>query len=146
MKKGLLLCAIALLLGFSSDAFAQRRYRTNDRADRQRVRRGIHSGQITRAEAQQIRERERQIRAARRASRSDGVLTPEERRAIRRNEREQDQYIRSQRRDDERRNRMRRGTDRRRGDGYYRRGAGSPTHPVFGSGNRRGRGRGHRNH
>jgi hypothetical protein len=123
MKKGLLLCAIALLLGFSSDAFAQRRYRTNDRTDRQRVQRGIRSGQITRAEAQQIRERERQIRA------------------IRRNEREQDRYIRSQRHDDERRNRMRRGTDRRRGDGYYRRGAGSPTHPVFGSNNRRGRGR-----
>lgn len=144
MKKSLLLCAIALLLGFSSDAFAQRRNRgINDRADRQRVRRGIRSGQITRAEAQQIRERQRQIRAERRAARADGVLTPEERRAIRRNEREQDRHIRSQRHDDERRNRMRRGTDRRRGDGYYRRGAGSSTHPVFGSGNRRG---GRRNH
>src|SRR5687767_10490416 len=139
MKKGLLLCAIALLLGVSSETFAQRR--TNNVNDRQRIRRGVRSGQLTRAEAQQIRERQRQIRAQQRAYRSDGVITPEERRAIRRNEREQDRYVRNERRDGERRPSANRGTDRRRGDGYYRRGAGSRSHPVFGSGNRRGRGR-----
>ncbi|HKP72972.1 MAG TPA: hypothetical protein VJT82_08545 [Pyrinomonadaceae bacterium] len=129
MKKFLLLGVIALLLGGSTEASAQwRRGRTNDR---QRVRRGIRSGQITRDEARQIRERQQQIRAERRAARSDGVITRDERREIRRDRREQDRYIRSQRRDD----------DRRRGNGYYRRGAGSPSHPVFGiNGRRRGRG------
>jgi hypothetical protein len=131
MKKFLIVGVLALLMGGATEALAQRR--GNDRSDRQRVRRGVRSGQITRDEARQIRERERQLRAERRTYRSDGVITREERREIRRDEREQDRYIRSQRRDDDR---------RRRGNGYYRRGAGSRSHPVFGDNNRRrGRGR-----
>ncbi|HVF55868.1 MAG TPA: hypothetical protein VM934_06935 [Pyrinomonadaceae bacterium] len=136
MKKFILLGAVALLLGFSIDTSAQRRYRNyggvrvNDRADRQRVRRGIRSGQITRDEARLLRERQRQIRAERRGYRSDGTLTREERHEIRRDEREHDRQIREYRRNEDRR-------DRRRGNGYYRRGAGSPSHPVFGNGNRR---------
>ena len=139
MKKFLLLSVIALLLGgTATEASAQRRNN-----DRQRIRSGIRSGQITREEARQIRERQRQIRAERRAARSDGVITREERREIRRDRREQDRYIRSQRRDDDRRNRRwDNDDDRRRGNGYYRRGAGSPSHPVFGTGGNRGRGRG----
>ena len=133
MKKILLLSVIALVLGGATEASAQRRH--NNRSDRQRIERGIRSGQITRDEARQIRDRQQQIRNERRTYRSDGVITREERREIRSDRREQDRYIRSQRRDDDRR-------DRRRGDGYYRRGAGSSSHPVFGDNNRRrGRGR-----
>jgi len=149
MKKFLLLGIIALLLGGSAEAFAQNHNRDNgrwnNRSDRQRVRRGIRSGQITRDEARQIRERERQIRTERRGYRSDGTITREERREIRRDEREQDRYIRSQRRDDDRRPRWRDrdDNDRRRGNGYYRRGAGSRSHPVFGNGGKRKHGRGH---
>jgi hypothetical protein len=132
MKRFFLLSVVAMLLAGSTEAFAQGRNRVgryNDRQDRQRVRRGVRSGQITRDEARAIRERERQIRAERRGYRSDGVVTREERREIRRNEREQDRYIREQRRDGDR-------NARRRGNGYYRRGAGSPSHPVFGRRNR----------
>lgn len=143
MKKFLLLSVIALLLGGASEVAAQGR--RDNRSDRERIRRGIRSGQITRDEARQIRERERQLRAERRTYRSDGTLTREERREIRRDEREQDRYIRSQRRDDDRNNRRWRNRndddDRRRGNGYYRRGAGSRSHPVFGNGGKRGRGR-----
>ena len=143
MKKFLLLSVIALVLAGSTEVFAQNRDRNNrgrynNRQDRQRVRRGVSSGQITRAEAREIRERERQIRAERRGYRSDGTLTREERREIRNDERAQDRYIRQQRRDDDRRPRYGNGdNNRRRGNGYYRRGAGSPTHPVFGRRNRR---------
>jgi Spy/CpxP family protein refolding chaperone len=131
MKKFLLLSVMAVLLGgAASEASAQRRGN-----DRQRIRQGIRSGQITRNEAREIRERRQQIRNERRTYRSDGVVTREERREIRRDRREQDRYIRSQRRDDDR-------NTRRRGNGYWRRGAGSPSHPVFGDNNRRrGRGR-----
>lgn len=132
MRKFILLSAIALILAGSAEAFAQ-----NRNNDRQRIRRGIRSGQITRDEARAIRERERQLRAERRAYRSDGTLTRDERREIRRDEREQDRYIRSQRRDDDRSYRYNNRNDHRRGDGYYRRGAGSQTHPVFGSRSRR---------
>lgn len=146
MKKFLLLSVVALLLGASTETFAQNRNRGGDwngrpdrqRSDRQRVQRGVRSGQITRDEARQIRERERQIRAERRGYRSDGTITREERREIRRDEREQDRYIRSQRRDDDRRPRWgNNDNDRRRGNGYYRRGAGSRNHPVYGDRNRR---------
>jgi hypothetical protein len=129
MKRLLLLSAAALLLAGSADAFAQgrNRVRYDDRQDRQRVRRGIRSGQITRDEAREIREGERQIRDERRGYRADGTVTRDERREIRRDEREQDRFIRQQRHDNE----------HRRGNGYYRRGAGSPSHPVFGRRNRR---------
>jgi hypothetical protein len=141
MKRFLLLGVTALLLGGATESFAQGR----NRSDRQRIERGIRSGQITREEAREIRERQRQIRNERRAARADGTITREERREIRRERREQDRYIRSQRRDDDRRSRwggILGGTNRTRGDGYYRRGAGSPSHPVFGTGGNRGRGRG----
>jgi hypothetical protein len=132
MKRFILLGVTALLLAGSADAFAQGGYRAgrdNVRQDRQRVRRGIRSGQITRDEAREIRERERQIRAERRGYRADGTITRDERREIRRDERGQDRYIRQQRHDNDR-------NARRRGNGYYRRGAGSPGHPVFGRRNR----------
>ncbi|MGI9105925.1 MAG: hypothetical protein ACR2G4_06725 [Pyrinomonadaceae bacterium] len=142
MKKVLLLSVIALLMGASGETFAQGRNgsgRIDNRRDRERIQRGIRSGRITRDEARQIRERERQIRAERRGYRSDGTITREERREIRRDEREQDRYIRSQRRNDDRRPRSGRDNDddRRRGNGYYRRGRGSRSHPVFGDRNRR---------
>ncbi len=126
MKKFLLLIVIVMFVGFASDTFGQR---YNDRGDRRRIRRGIRSGQITRDEARDLRARQLQVRQARRAARSDGTLTRDERRALRHDERGHDRQIRQARRDDDRRN-------LRRGNGYYRRGAGSPSHPVFGRRNR----------
>lgn len=136
MKKLLLMFAAVLLVGLPADAFGQRRHREDrhygDRRynDRARIRRGVRSGRLTREEARRLRERERAGRAERRAYRnSDGRLTREERRELRRDERRSDRLIRREMRDDDRR-------DRRRGNGYYRRGAGSPSHPVFGRGRR----------
>lgn len=141
MKKLLLMSAAVLLLGLPADALAQRRdrdqrqYGNRRYNDRARIRRGVRSGNLTREEARRLREQERANRAERRVYRSDGTLTREERRDIRRDERRSDRRIRREVRDDDRR-------DRRRGDGYYRRGAGSPTHPVFGNRSRnRGRNR-----
>jgi len=142
MKKVLLLGAIAMFFGLgAADTLGQRR---DNRNDRQRIRRGIRSGQITRDEARALRERQRQNRLERRAARADGTITRDERREIRRDERQHDRLIRRARHNDERRDRYDdRRNNHRRGDGYYRRGAGSRSHPVFGSDNRhRGRGRG----
>lgn len=135
MKKLLMMFAAVLLLGLPADAFAQRRDRDGRHVggrynDRARIRRGVRSGRLTREEARRLREQERANRAERRAYRdSDGRLTREERRDIRRDERRSDRQIRREMRDDDRR-------DRRRGNGYYRRGAGSASHPVFGNRNR----------
>jgi hypothetical protein len=135
MKKLLLLFAAVLLFGLPVDAFAQRRDRNNGYYgnrrynDRATLRRGVRSGRLTREEAHRLRELERANRAERRGYRSDGTLTRAERREIRRDERLSDRQIRREIRDDDRR-------DRRRGNGYYRRGAGSLRHPVFGRRNR----------
>jgi len=87
-----------------------------------------------------LRTQRRQIREEQRAYRSDGTLTRDERREIRNDRRDYNRQIRSERRDNDRRSGYHYGTERRRGNGYYRRGAGSPTHPVFGNRNwRRGR-------
>ena len=139
MKKFLLLCAAVLFVGLPADTFAQRRDRDDryygDRRynDRARIRRGVRTGRLTREEARRLRQQERLNREERRAyRRSDGTLTRDERRELRRDERRSDREIRREIRDDDRR-------DRRRGNGYYRRGAGSESHPVFGSRNRRNR-------
>ena len=112
MKKILLLCAVVVFFGVSTEAFGQR------------IKRGVRTGRITREEARILRTQRREIRRDRR------------------------QYRRTYRgdwRDDDRRRRgnwdgaFERGTDRRRGNGYYRRGAGSARHPVFGVNGRRNR-------
>jgi hypothetical protein len=125
MKKLLLLCMGLLLVGLPIDTFAQRRDHNRRYNDRRSIQRGVRSGRLTREEARRLREQERLNRAERRGYRSDGMLTREERREIRRDERRSDREIRREIRDDERRS-------RRRGNGYYRRGAGSRSHPVFG--------------
>ena len=124
MKKFLLACALCMTFGLASDALGQRRDNDGRRND---IRRGVRSGQLTRSEARQLRQRRRQIREERRVYRSDGTYTRDERRDVRRDRRELNRNIRRERRDD----------DRRRGNGYYRRGAGSSSHPVFGDRNRR---------
>jgi hypothetical protein len=122
MKKLLLLSVILMLSGLASTTFAQGQ---GNRHERQRIRRGIYSGQITRGEAGELRERHRQIRQERRDYRSDGTLTRDERRDLHRDRRDFNRQIYRERHDDQ-----------RRGNGYYRRGAGSPSHPVFGRRNR----------
>ena len=124
MKKFLLACALFMTLGLASDALGQGR---NNEGRRDGIRRGARSGQLTRDEARQLRQRRRQIRDERRTYRSDGSYTRDERRDVRRDRRELRRNVRRERWDN----------DRRRGNGYYRRGAGSSSHPVFGDRNRR---------
>jgi hypothetical protein len=121
MKKFLLIGALCMTFGLSADALGQGR--------NSGIRRGVRSGQLTRDEARQLRQNRRQIRQERRTYRSDGTLTRDERRDLRHDRRELGRNIRRERRDDDRRY-------QRRGNGYYRRGAGSPSHPVFGRRNR----------
>jgi hypothetical protein len=132
MKKFLLLSTVVMLLGLSADTFAQGRRYGNDRS---RIRSGVRSGQLTRDEARELRERQRQIRQERRVYRSDGTITRAERRDIRSDRRDLGRQIRRERHDNDGWNNNGR-RNHRRGNGYYRRGAGSPSHPVFGNRNR----------
>ena len=120
-----------MIFGLSADSFGQ------GRNDRRRIRSGIRSGQITRDEAQSLRQRRREIRQEQRIYRSDGTLSRYERREIRSDRRDYNRQIRNERRDNDRRNGYAYGRNQRRGLGYYRRGAGSVSHPVFGNRSRR---------
>jgi hypothetical protein len=122
MKKLLLLIAIVMFSGLASTTFAQG---YNNRHERQRIQRGVRSGQLTRDEARGLRERRRDIQRERRDYRSDGTITRDERRDIHRDRGELNRQIYRERHDNQ-----------RRGNGYYRRGAGSLGHPVFGRRNR----------
>ncbi len=134
MKKFIVLSAIVLFFGVTTDTFGQGH---NNRSNRSRIRSGVRSGQLTRDEARQLRNSQRQIREERRDYRSDGTITRAERRDIRQDRRTQNRAIYRERRDDDRSYRYDGRDNQRRGNGYYRRGAGSSTHPVFG--NRNGR-------
>ncbi|HEV7859955.1 MAG TPA: hypothetical protein VGO91_15160 [Pyrinomonadaceae bacterium] len=122
MKKLLLLSALVLLLGLTSTSFGQGH---NNRHERRRIERGIRSGQLTRDEARGLRQSQRQIRQERRGYRSDGTITRDERRDLHQDRRDLNRQIYRERHDSDRR-------FHRRGNGYYRRGAGSTSHPVFG--------------
>lgn len=120
MKNLLLIACLVWLLGIGTGvAVAQGNYYHRGRAERSERRRGEYR------EAQQ------------RAYRSNDALSHEwQQRRMQRNERLSDRQMRRYRHDDERRWRDDDdGGDRgehRRGNGYYRRGAGSQSHPVFG--------------
>ena len=131
MRKLILLSAIVMIFGLSADSFAQ------GRGDRRRVRSGVRSGQLTRDEARGLRSERRALRREWRGYRSDGQLSRSERREIWRDRRDYNRQIRRERWDDDRSDRYDGRRGHRRGNGYYRRGAGSPTHPVFGSSNQR---------
>lgn len=135
MKKFLLLSAIVMFFGLSTDTFAQ------GHRNRGSIRSGVRSGQLTRSEARQLRERQLQLRQQRRIYRSDGTITRAERRDLRHDRRDLGRQIRRERRDDDNWYDSNGRRNHRRGNGYYRRGAGSSTHPVFGNGGNRGRGR-----
>ena len=137
MRKLVLLTAIVMVLGLSADTFAQGRHYGR------RIRSGVRSGQLTREEARELRAERRALRQERLAYRSDGRLSREERREIWRDRRTYNRQIWRQRHDDDWDNGSF-GSEHTRGNGYYRRGAGSPSHPVFGDDSfRRGNGRGH---
>jgi hypothetical protein len=120
-----------MLFGLTADTFAQ------GRRDRWRIRQGVRSGELTRDEARDLRSRRRSLRREWRGYRSDGTLTRSELREIMRDRRGYNRQLRRERWDDDWNDRYYGRSGHRRGNGYYRRGAGSPSHPVFGSSNQR---------
>ena len=131
MRKLILLSAIVMFFSLTADTFAQ------GRRHRWRTRHGVRSGQLTSQEARLLSLRRRSLIQERRRYRSDGMITRSERLRLWRHRRAYDRLRRHERWDDDWNNRHLGRSVHRRGNGYYRRGAGSPTHPVFGTSNLR---------
>jgi len=107
-KKLLLAGAVSLMMFNVTSAFAEHRPRdpgVNARQHHQneRIRQGVRSGELTRSEAQGLREDRRDIRQLERAYKSDGVLTRGERRDLHHEQNELSRDIYQEKHDDERR-------------------------------------------
>lgn len=89
MKTKLFFSALLIALACTqADAQAIRQHN-----QRVRIRQGVQSGELTRAEAANLRHGQREIRQEKREARADGVLTPEERREIRQDQRQESRKI-----------------------------------------------------
>jgi TolA-binding protein len=100
--------AVALLTLNAASAFAEPRPRDPGVNARQhtmneRVRQGVRSGELTRNEAQGLREDRREIRQLEREYKSDGELTRDERRDLHQQQNEFSRSIYQEKHDDERR-------------------------------------------
>lgn len=96
------LLAALLLLASSSAASAQtatpalNARQANERA---RIRQGVATGQLTRPEAARLRARQTAIHQEKKAARADGVVTRDERQAIRKDENQASRAIYRQKHD-----------------------------------------------
>lgn len=72
-----------------------------------RIRQGVRSGQLTPAEAARLRAREADIRQDKRVAKADGVVTPDERHEIRKDENQASRAIYRQKHDGQVRRRAR---------------------------------------
>ena len=82
--------AIALGLGITSTN-AQIRHRAANQ--HQRIKQGVKSGELTKAEARNLRGNEKDIHQDIKAAKSDGKITPAERRDIKKDERQNSREI-----------------------------------------------------
>lgn len=90
MKTKLLFSAIILALAVSS-VNAQTVIR--QKRQHQRIRQGVKSGELTRAEAINLRNGQKEIREEKREAKADGVVTPAEKQEIRQDQRKESRKI-----------------------------------------------------
>lgn len=89
MKTKILLSAIILALSVSSaEAQAGRQVKQH-----KRIKQGVKSGELTRAEAVNLRNGQKEIREEKREARADGVVTPVEKQEIRQDQRKESRKI-----------------------------------------------------
>ncbi len=90
MKTKILFAAIIMALAVSS---AEAQTVVRQRVQHKRIRQGVRSGELTPAEATNLRHGQREIRREKKAARADGVVTPGERREIRKDQRKESRKI-----------------------------------------------------
>jgi len=106
MRKIVLGAVIAVALMAGSEANAQTRTPVithRQVRQHQRIQQGIHHGSLTRAEARHLRYRQAKIRHDKRMARRDGIVTPYERRHIRKEQNRASYAIYRQKHDGQRR-------------------------------------------
>lgn len=91
--------AVPVFAGPKNTPGADRR----EHRQKQRIKEGVRSGELTREEAKGLRQEQREIRAKERAMKSDGVVTREERKELHQDLNEASKHIAEEKHDAERR-------------------------------------------
>jgi len=102
MKAYLFACAAALGLLTGVTTLAQTvtpNLNQRQRNERARIKQGVNSGELNRAEAARLHTREAQIQQEKKAAKADGVVTPDERQAVRQDQRQASRAIYRQKHD-----------------------------------------------
>lgn len=102
MKFSAFASAIALSLLTATASFAQTvavKAAPRPANDQARIRQGVRSGELTRTEAARAQAQQAEARQARQGARADGVVTPTERRDVRREEKHADRVLYKQKHD-----------------------------------------------
>lgn len=90
MKSKIIFSAILMALVINNaDAQTVRRARNQH----QRIKQGVRSGELTRAEAVNLRTDQKEIRQDVKEAKADGVVTPEERKEVRQDQRQASRKI-----------------------------------------------------
>ena len=90
MKSKIIFSAILMALVISNaDAQTVKRARVQH----QRIKEGVRSGELTRAEAVNLRTDQKEIRQEVKEAKADGVITPEERKEVRQDQRQESRKI-----------------------------------------------------
>ncbi|MEK6525530.1 MAG: hypothetical protein AABZ22_01520 [Nitrospirota bacterium] len=104
---GRAIVAVVLAMTFAVPVFAGPKdtpgVDRREHRQKQRIKEGVRSGELTREEAKGLRREQREIRAKERAMRSDGVVTREERKELRQDLNEASKHIAEEKHDAERR-------------------------------------------
>jgi hypothetical protein len=101
MKKLMVLASVLFVITCSIVSAQDNTPRVDKRQDRQqaRIREGIGSGEVTRAEARRLRAEQRHIRRAERRAKADGEVTVRERARLERRQNKVSRDIRRQKHD-----------------------------------------------
>jgi uncharacterized membrane protein YebE (DUF533 family) len=92
MKTRVLLTAI-ILGAFFSTASAQQTIKEKNRHERKRIAQGVKSGELTKAETKNLAHGQKEIHQEVKAAKADGVVTKEERKDIKQDQRQQSRKI-----------------------------------------------------
>lgn len=97
--------AVALAVTFAAPVFAGPKdtpgVDRREHRQKQRIREGVRSGELTKEEARGLRQEQREIRAKERAMKSDGVVTKEERKELHQDLNEASKHIAEEKHDEQ---------------------------------------------
>jgi len=84
---------LATLVAFLSIATISADAQTTAKRQHHRIKQGVKSGELTKAEAKNLRQDQKEIRQEKKAAKADGVVTPAERKDIRQDKRKESREI-----------------------------------------------------